>query len=71
MNGGGLEDVRLAIWAGDMERALSLVAGDPGRSRLAAFLARLGDAWPESLEQGGASGVLEELARQLDPRRLH
>jgi hypothetical protein len=71
MKNQGLDDLRLAIRSGNMEQALSLLEEEPGLPRLAAFLARLGDVWPEGLEQGGSSGVLEELAWQLDPRRLH
>lgn len=69
--GGNLEDLRQAVRAGDVSRALALLAGQPDQPRLAAILSWLGDAWPESLEQGGTSRLLEELARQLDPRRLH
>lgn len=68
---GNREDLCQAVRAGDVGRALALSAGQPDQARLAAILAWLEDAWPESLEQGGPSRLLEELARQLDPRRLH
>jgi hypothetical protein len=69
--GGTREELCQAVRAGDMGRALALLALQPDLSRWAATLAWLEDAWPESLEQGGPSRLLEELARQLDPRRLH